>query len=94
MNDSNLTLQRTSPLGEESSESQKGTTTNSTTSDAERQKQRSGLISKYNIEFREIPRKQYDNVSKQYVERVSTQVWSNNRLIAEYETTNQKLNWN
>jgi len=50
------------------------------------EKRRQEIISKYNIEFKEIARKQYDKVSKKYIDGISTQIWSNGKLIAEYET--------
>ena len=56
------------------------------TKKAEIEKRRQGLISKYNVEFKEIARKQYDKVSKKYIDGISTQIWSNGKLIAEYET--------
>jgi len=50
------------------------------------EERRQELISKYNVEFKEIARKQYDKVSKKYIDGISTQIWSNGKLIAEYES--------
>ena len=64
----------------------KSTTQSTNNQEINTEKRREELISKYNIEFKEVARKQYDKVSKKYIDCISTQIWSNGKLITEHET--------